>query len=88
MYYTPDGKYAIVVAEQRERLHFRDASDHEAHERLWMPCKGVDHMDFSADGRYLIASCEFGAKVVKVDVADAEVGGRCCRWPRTACRRT
>src|SRR5690349_8218274 len=69
MYYTPDGKYAIVVAEQRERLMFRDARTMQLKHALWMPCKGVDHMDFSADGRYLIASCEFGAKVVKVDVA-------------------
>ena len=68
MYYTPDGKYAIVVAEQRERLMFRDAQTMKLTHALWMPCKGVDHMDFSADGRYLIASCEFGAQVVKVDV--------------------
>ena len=26
MYYTPDGKFAIVVAEQRERLNFLDAA--------------------------------------------------------------
>src|SRR5215467_14591465 len=25
MYYTPDGKYAIVVAEAKRQLHFRDA---------------------------------------------------------------
>ena len=25
MYYTPDGKYALVVAEQRERLELYDA---------------------------------------------------------------
>jgi YVTN family beta-propeller protein len=68
MYYTPDGKYAIVVAEQRERLMFRDAQTMKLTHPLWLNCKGIDHMDFSADGRYLIASCEFGAKVVKVDV--------------------
>jgi YVTN family beta-propeller protein len=68
MYYTPDGKYAVVVAEQRERLMFRNAKTMALKSALWMPCKGVDHLDFSADGRYLIASCEFGAQVVKVDV--------------------
>ena len=68
MYYTPDGKFAIVVAEQRERLMFRDAKTMKLANPLWINCKGIDHMDFSADGRYLIASCEFGAKVVKVDV--------------------
>ena len=75
MYYTPDGKYAIVVAEQRERLMFRDATTMRLKHALWIPCKGVDHMDFSADGRYLIASCEFGAKVVKVDVENQKLMG-------------
>ncbi|HYR90874.1 MAG TPA: YncE family protein [Terriglobia bacterium] len=68
MYYTPDGKYAIVVAEEREQLMFRDTRTMALKKALWVPCKGVDHMDFSADGTYLIASCEFGARVIKVDV--------------------
>ncbi len=75
MYYTPDGKFAIVVAEQRERLMFRDARTMKLKNALWVPCKGVDHMDFSADGRYLIASCEFGAKVIKVDVEGQKTVG-------------
>jgi YVTN family beta-propeller protein len=76
MYYTPDGKYAIVVAEQRERLEFYDARTMKMTQGLWVPCKGVDHMDFSADGRYLIASCEFGGAVIKVDVASQKLIGR------------
>src|SRR5262249_26821060 len=59
MYYTPDGKYAIVVAEQRQRLNFLDPASMTLQHSLQVPCNGVDHMDFSADGRYLIASCEF-----------------------------
>jgi DNA-binding beta-propeller fold protein YncE len=76
MYYTPDGRYAIVVAEQRERLEFYDAATMKLRHSLWVPCKGVDHMDFSADGRYLVASCEFGGAVVKVDVAGQKLLGR------------
>lgn len=76
MYYTPDGKFAIVVAEQRERLEFYDPKTWKLAHQLWVPCKGVDHMDFSADGRYLIASCEFGEAVVKVDVAEQKLLGR------------
>ncbi|HUB31770.1 MAG TPA: cytochrome D1 domain-containing protein [Bryobacteraceae bacterium] len=76
MYYTPDGKYAIVVAEQRERLEFYDARTMKLAHQLWVPCKGVDHMDFSANGRYLIASCEFGGAVIKVDVAAQKLLGR------------
>jgi YVTN family beta-propeller protein len=76
MYYTPDGAYAIVVAEERERLEFYDAATMKLKQELWVPCKGVDHMDFSANGRYLIASCEFGGAVIKVDVATRKLLGR------------
>jgi YVTN family beta-propeller protein len=76
MYYTPDGKYAIVVAEARERLEFYDAGTMKAAGSVWVPCKGVDHMDFSANGRYLIASCEFGSAVIKFDVAGQKLMGR------------
>jgi DNA-binding beta-propeller fold protein YncE len=75
MYYTPDGKYAIVVAEQQRRLNFLNPADMTLRHSLEVPCKGVDHMDFSADGRYLIASCEFSGSLVKVDVERQEVLG-------------
>ena len=75
MYYTPDGRYAIVVAEQRMRLMFRDAATMRLTNSLWLPCKGVDHLDFSADGRYLIASCEFAGKMVKVDLQSQKIIG-------------
>jgi len=68
MYYTPDGKYAIVVAEQMMRLMFREPKTMALKNSAWFNCKGIDHMDFSADGTYLIASCEFGVKIIKVDV--------------------
>jgi YVTN family beta-propeller protein len=76
MYYTPDGRYAIVVAEQQRRLDFLDAEDMKLYHSLRVPCKGVDHMDFSADGRYLIASCEFDASLIKVDVERQQFLGR------------
>ena len=76
MYYTPDGKYAIVVAERLQRLNFFDAASMKLYHSLQVPCKGVDHMDFSADGRYLIASCEFGMAVIKVDVPRQQFLGR------------
>lgn len=75
MYYTPDGKFAIVVAEAKERLDFRDPQTMKLVESLSVPCKGVDHMDFTADGRFLIASCEFAAKLIKVDVANRKLVG-------------
>jgi YVTN family beta-propeller protein len=75
MYYTPDGRFAIVVAERVKHLDFRDAGSMKLVDSVSVPCRGVDHMDFSANGRYLIASCEFSGMVVKVDVAKREVVG-------------
>jgi YVTN family beta-propeller protein len=75
MYYTPDGKYAIVVAEAQERLDFRDAQTMKLVDAVKTGCKGIDHMDFTADGRFLIASCEFASTVLKVDVANRRIVG-------------
>jgi YVTN family beta-propeller protein len=75
MYFTPDGKHAIVVAERFQRLDFRDPHTFKLEKALNVDCKGVDHLDFSANGRYLIASCEFSGKVLKVDVASETVVG-------------
>ena len=75
MYNTPDGKYAIVVAEAMRRLDFRDARTMNMIESVPVPCRGVDHMDFSANGRYLIASCEFSSELIKVDVTTRKVLG-------------
>ncbi len=65
----------MVVAEALGRLDFRDPHTMALAHSLAVPCKGVDHMDFSADGTYVIASCEFAGKVIKVDVARQEVVG-------------
>ncbi|GEM_PF-42606 len=75
MYFTPDGRQAIVVAERNARLDFRDAQTMKLQSQLSVPCKGVDHMDFSADGSYLIASCEFSGQVIKVDLVHHRVVG-------------
>src|SRR6266513_2482904 len=75
MYFTPDGHWAIVVAERLHRLDFRDAHTFKLHHSLPVPCAGIDHMDFSADGSYLIASCEFSGELVKIDVSAQRVVG-------------
>jgi len=75
MYYTPDGKYAIVVAERDRMLGFYDAQTMKHLYDTKVTCRGIDHLDFTADGRYLIASCEFTGELVKVDVASREVVG-------------
>jgi YVTN family beta-propeller protein len=76
MYYTPDGKFALVVAERLRRLDFRDPVTMKLVQSVPVPCRGIDHMDFSPDGRFLIASCEFSGDLVKVDVAAHKVLGK------------
>jgi DNA-binding beta-propeller fold protein YncE len=75
MYYTPDGKYAVVVAERVDRLDFRDPTTMALVDSLPVPCRGIDHIDFSADGQFLIASCEFSGTLMKVAVAKRAVVG-------------
>jgi YVTN family beta-propeller protein len=75
LYFTPDGTKAIVVAERLQRLDYRDPKTWKLIKSVAIPGSGVDHMDFSADGRYLIASDEFSGHVVKVDNVAMEVAG-------------
>ena len=76
MYFTPDGAYAIVVAEALRRLDFRDPHTMALRFSLATPsCPGINHMDFSADGSYLIATCEDANRLVKVDWAGRRVVG-------------
>ena len=76
MYFTPDGKEAIVVAEAFKRLDFRDPKTMELKSSLETPdCKGINHADFSIDGRYAIFTCEFGGNLAKIDMVERKVLG-------------
>src|SRR5207237_625919 len=69
MYFTPDGKYALVIAEARRRIDFRDPQDMQLEKSLSVECKGLDHVEFTADNKYAIATCEFSGQLVKIDLA-------------------
>jgi YVTN family beta-propeller protein len=75
LYFTPDGRYAIVVAERLERLDFRQAHTMKLHRSVPVHCPGVDHMDFTADGRRALVSCEFSGQMVVIDVPREKVIG-------------
>ena len=75
MYFTPDGKYAIVVEEARQILAFRNPSTWAVEKTIPVDCAGVDHGDFSADGTFAIFSCEFSSKLVKIDLTNYTVAG-------------
>ena len=74
MYYTPDGKSAIVVAEARKRLDFRDPKTMALQYSIDTPgCPGINHADFSADGSFAIFTCEFSGTLAKIDLASRKV---------------
>ena len=75
MYFTPDGKYAMVIAEARRRIDFRNPHDMKLVKSLRVLCKGLDHVEFTADNRYAIATCEFSGQLVKIDVDSQTVVG-------------
>jgi YVTN family beta-propeller protein len=69
LYFTADGSRAIVVAEARRELDFRAPHSMRLLHALSVPqCPGVDHMDYTADGRAALVSCEFGARMLVVDL--------------------
>jgi DNA-binding beta-propeller fold protein YncE len=69
LYFTADGQRAIVVAERLQRLDFRSPHTMKLMHSLRVPqCKGVDHMDFTADGRNALVSCEFSGRMIVVDL--------------------
>jgi len=69
LYFTADGRRAIVVAEAYRRLDFRRPHSMRLEHALHVPtCAGVDHMDFTADGRRALVSCEFSGRMIVVDL--------------------
>ena len=76
MYYTPDGKSAIVVAEARKRLDFRDPKTMAMQYSIDVTgCPGINHADFSIDGRVAYFTCEFSGTVAKIDLTERKVAG-------------
>ncbi|MEV6679250.1 YncE family protein [Streptomyces erythrochromogenes] len=76
LYFTPNGKYAIVMASMDKELVFRDPHTMDRVKTVPVTCYGVNHADFSADGRYFIVSCEFSGELLKVDTERMEVVGQ------------
>ncbi len=76
MYFSPDGKSAIVVAEARHRLDFRDAKTMALTYSIDVPqCEGINHADFSIDGKYALFTCEFDGSIAKIDLVNRKVLG-------------
>ena len=76
MYWSTDGKYAIVVAEAYKRLDYRDAQTMKLEYSIATPkCAGINHADFSIDGRFAFFTCEFNGSMTKIDLVNRKVLG-------------
>jgi YVTN family beta-propeller protein len=76
MYFSPDGRSAIVVAEAFKRLDFRDPQTMALQSSIAVPgCKGINHADFSIDGRTAIFTCEFQGGITRIDLVNRKVLG-------------
>ena len=74
MYWSPDGKYAIVVAEAYKRLDYRDAQTMKLAYSIPTPrCAGINHADFSIDGKIAYFTCEFNGSITKIDLVNRKV---------------
>lgn len=75
LYFTLDGTRAIVVAEDLDRLDFYDRATWTFIRSVRIPWRGIDHLDLSADGSYLLATTEYTGRVVKIDTSSYEITG-------------
>jgi len=76
MYFTPDGRSAIVVAEAKRRLKFRDPHTMALQGYIAVPrCAGVNHADFALDGSYAIFTCEYDDELAKIDLVHHALAG-------------
>lgn len=76
LYWSPDGRHAIVVAEAYKRLDFRDPKTMQLDFSIPTPdCAGINHADFSIDGRWALFTCEFNGSLTKIDMVGRKVLG-------------
>lgn len=76
LYFTPDGRYGIVVAEQEKRLDLVDPQTMARKKSIATPgCSGINHADVAIDSRYAIFTCEYGGTLIKIDLVSLAVVG-------------
>ncbi len=69
MYFTPDGKSAVSVAEAYRSLVWYDPTTWQETDRVrYEDCKGIDHGDFTPDGKIAVFSCEFDGRLAVIDM--------------------
>jgi len=73
LYFTPNGKYAIVMAEADKQIVFRDPHTMAIKKKVNVKCRGLNHADWTRDGNYFVATCEFSGQLIWVNTATMKV---------------
>jgi DNA-binding beta-propeller fold protein YncE len=76
LYFTPDGRTAVVMIEQENTIRFADPHTWRTIKDLRSPgCLGPNHADFSGNGRFFVVTCEFSGELLKVSTLRHRVLG-------------
>ncbi|MGN6160864.1 MAG: beta-propeller fold lactonase family protein [Marmoricola sp.] len=76
LYFTPNGRQAVVMVEENDIIRFADPHTFAKIDDVHVgACRGPNHADFSANGRFFVVSCEFSGVLVKVDTVTHRVLG-------------
>jgi hypothetical protein len=86
MYFTPDGKLAMVIAEAQHRFDLARSVTMKLVQSVHVDCAGLDPWT-SPPRQIRIATCEFSGELVKVDSGGAQPVGYLRAPTRTRCRR-
>ncbi len=73
LYFSPDGRTAIVMAERRQRMDFYDVATWQLFASTDVPCKGINHADWTADQAWFLASCEFSGELLQVSTSTLQI---------------
>ncbi|MGP4024895.1 hypothetical protein [Actinomadura sp. 3N407] len=74
LYFTPDGRDALVLARWPRRVDVRDPDTMRRRASVPMPCT-AGHADFTLDGSSLVATCTSAGALARVDIAGRSVSG-------------
>jgi YVTN family beta-propeller protein len=76
LYFTPDGRSAVVMVEQHNMIRFSDPHTFKVQDEVSPHgCRGPNHADFSANGRFFVVTCEFSGELVKISTTTRRVVG-------------
>jgi YVTN family beta-propeller protein len=76
LYFTPDGKTAVVMIEEYDTIRFADPHTWRTIDDLKYPgCLGPNHADFSGNGRFFVVTCEFSGELLKIGTLSHRVLG-------------